>query len=106
MTFPRTSREHPGITPGTPISRLAARHFISRGILVERIYLRYTVFMPSPVRFAQIRHYLERHGWTLARISGSHHTFTKPGELRPLVIPVHHGKVDPIYEKQARKRSE
>jgi predicted RNA binding protein YcfA (HicA-like mRNA interferase family) len=60
--------------------------------------------MPSPVRFAKIRKHLERHGWTLVRISGSHHTFTKPGELRPLVIPVHQGKVDAIYEKQARKR--
>ncbi len=62
--------------------------------------------MPSPVRFAVLRKYLESHGWTLARISGSHHTFTKLGELRPLVIPVHHGKVDAIYEKQARKRCE
>ena len=62
--------------------------------------------MPSPVRFATVRRYLESHGWTLARINGSHHTFTKPGEPRPLVMPVHHGKVDAIYEKQARKRCE
>jgi len=62
--------------------------------------------MPSPVRFAKVRKYLEGHGWTLDRINGSHHTFTRPGELRPLVIPVHHGKVDAIYEKQARKRCE
>jgi predicted RNA binding protein YcfA (HicA-like mRNA interferase family) len=56
------------------------------------------------VRFAIIRQYLERHGRTLARINGSHHTFTKSGESRPLVMPVHHGKVDAIYEKQARER--
>lgn len=62
--------------------------------------------MPSPVRFTKIRKYLEHCGWTLDRISGSHHTFTKPGELRPLVILVHHGKVDALYEKQARKRCE
>jgi predicted RNA binding protein YcfA (HicA-like mRNA interferase family) len=53
-----------------------------------------------------IRQYLERHGWTLVRVNGSHHTFTKPGESRPLVMPVHHGKVDAVYEKQARKRCE
>jgi predicted RNA binding protein YcfA (HicA-like mRNA interferase family) len=53
-----------------------------------------------------IRKYLEQHGWTLARISGSHHTFTKPGEPRPIVIPVHHGKADSIYAKQAKKRCE
>jgi predicted RNA binding protein YcfA (HicA-like mRNA interferase family) len=62
--------------------------------------------MPSPVRFAKVRRYLESHGWTLVRISGSHHTFTRSGERRPLVIPVHHGKVDAIYEKQAHKRCE
>jgi len=62
--------------------------------------------MPSPVRFAKLRQYLEGQGWTLTRISGSHHIFTRLGELRPLVIPVHHGKVDAIYEKQARKRCE
>jgi predicted RNA binding protein YcfA (HicA-like mRNA interferase family) len=62
--------------------------------------------MPSPVRFAELRKYLEQHGWTLARINGSHHTFTKPGELRPIVIPVHQGKTDSIYVKQAKKRCE
>jgi predicted RNA binding protein YcfA (HicA-like mRNA interferase family) len=62
--------------------------------------------MPSPVRFAELRKYLEQHGWTLARVNGSHHTFTKPGEHRPIVIPVHHGKADFIYAKQAKRRCE
>ena len=62
--------------------------------------------MPSPVRFAEILRYLEKHGWRLVRINGSHHTFTKAGESRPITVPVHHGKVDAIYEKQAKKRCE
>jgi predicted RNA binding protein YcfA (HicA-like mRNA interferase family) len=31
---------------------------------------------------------LERHGWTLARIRGSHHRHEKPG-YSPVVVPVH-----------------
>jgi predicted RNA binding protein YcfA (HicA-like mRNA interferase family) len=62
--------------------------------------------MPSPVRFAELRQYLEEHGWRLARVNGSHHTFTKPGEYRPIVIPVHHGKADYVYVKQAKRRCE
>jgi predicted RNA binding protein YcfA (HicA-like mRNA interferase family) len=32
---------------------------------------------------------LERHGWTQARISGSHHIYEKPGERVKLTVPVH-----------------
>jgi predicted RNA binding protein YcfA (HicA-like mRNA interferase family) len=32
---------------------------------------------------------LERHGWHLQRISGSHHIFTKPGEPMHVAVPVH-----------------
>lgn len=28
-------------------------------------------------------------GWTLARIKGSHHVFTKSGQRERLVIPIH-----------------
>jgi predicted RNA binding protein YcfA (HicA-like mRNA interferase family) len=58
--------------------------------------------MPSEVRFAVVRKLLEAHGWTLARISGSHHVFTKAGE-RPIVIPVHHNKVHPRYVREIEK---
>ena len=58
--------------------------------------------MPSEVRFAEIRRLLEDHGWTLDRISGSHHIFTKPGE-RSISIPVHHGRVKPGYVGRIKK---
>ena len=32
---------------------------------------------------------IQRRGWTLARINGSHHIFTKPGYRERLVIPIH-----------------
>ena len=58
--------------------------------------------MASEERFAELKKLLERNGWTLARINGSHHTFKKPG-FRNIVIPVHHGKVKPFYVKEIRK---
>lgn len=58
--------------------------------------------MPSEVRFAVVRKLLESHGYTLARISGSHHVFTKPG-AETVSIPVHGGKVKPFYLKAIRK---
>ncbi len=35
---------------------------------------------------------LERKGWTLARIKGSHHIYNRPGALRPIPVPVHGNK--------------
>lgn len=32
---------------------------------------------------------LVRHGWTLVRIHGSHHVFSKPGRPEILTVPVH-----------------
>jgi len=32
---------------------------------------------------------LERHGWELLRISGSHHIYGKPGSIVRLSVPVH-----------------
>lgn len=61
--------------------------------------------MPSEVPFRDLRKYLESHGWTLKRISGSHHVFTKPGE-HPIVLPVHRGKIKPVYDREVRKRLE
>ena len=46
---------------------------------------------------------LERNGWTLNRITGSHHIFTKAGEPH-LAIPVHKGVVKYVYVKEAKKR--
>jgi predicted RNA binding protein YcfA (HicA-like mRNA interferase family) len=35
---------------------------------------------------------VERHGWTLLRISGSHHIYGKTGSVVRLSIPIHGGK--------------
>lgn len=32
---------------------------------------------------------LEKHGWNLARIQGSHHIYTKTGKDGIIVVPVH-----------------
>jgi predicted RNA binding protein YcfA (HicA-like mRNA interferase family) len=32
---------------------------------------------------------LERHGWTLQRISCSHHIYAKPGNTARIAVPVH-----------------
>jgi predicted RNA binding protein YcfA (HicA-like mRNA interferase family) len=32
---------------------------------------------------------IERHGWTLLRISGSHHIYGKPGSIVRLSVPIH-----------------
>jgi predicted RNA binding protein YcfA (HicA-like mRNA interferase family) len=46
---------------------------------------------------------LERSGWTLSRITGSHHIFTRAGEPH-LTIPVHKGLVKYGYVKEAKRR--
>jgi predicted RNA binding protein YcfA (HicA-like mRNA interferase family) len=35
---------------------------------------------------------VERHGWTLLRISGSHHIYGKTGSIVRLSIPIHGSK--------------
>lgn len=32
---------------------------------------------------------LERNGWMLARIQGSHHIYIKPGHIERLSVPIH-----------------
>jgi predicted RNA binding protein YcfA (HicA-like mRNA interferase family) len=58
--------------------------------------------MPSEMRFSEVQKMLERAGYQLVRISGSHHCFAKPGETL-LSIPVHQGKVKPYYVRQVEK---
>jgi predicted RNA binding protein YcfA (HicA-like mRNA interferase family) len=58
--------------------------------------------MATDTRFAIVRRQLEAHGWTLVRISDSHHIFKKPGA--PLLsIPVHHNRVKTAYVRQVQK---
>ncbi|MGG6268428.1 type II toxin-antitoxin system HicA family toxin [Leptolyngbya sp. AN03gr2] len=54
---------------------------------------------PNDVTFADIRNLLEQEGFTLDRITGSHHIFEK-GETT-FVVPVHNGKVKSVYVKRA-----
>jgi predicted RNA binding protein YcfA (HicA-like mRNA interferase family) len=35
---------------------------------------------------------LERHGWQLDRISGSHYVYKKPGRAHTIPVPVHGNK--------------
>ena len=35
---------------------------------------------------------LEKNGWSLARINGSHHIYVKDGEDAKIVVPVHGNK--------------
>lgn len=60
--------------------------------------------MPSEERFAVIRRLLERAGWKLVRINGSHHIFEKPGK-GIFSVPVHGGWVRPFYAREARRRA-
>jgi predicted RNA binding protein YcfA (HicA-like mRNA interferase family) len=58
--------------------------------------------MASPVRFSEVKRLLERHGWSLARVTSSHHLFKKPGD-RDWSIPVHNNKVKGEYVRQIKK---
>jgi predicted RNA binding protein YcfA (HicA-like mRNA interferase family) len=58
--------------------------------------------MPSETRFSEVRNMLERAGYRLVRISGSHHCFAKTGETL-VSIPVHRGKVKSHYVRQVEK---
>ncbi len=64
--------------------------------------LGYTLGVASEKRFSEVRKLLEKKGYSLTRISGSHHIFTKDGA--PLVsIPVHSNKVKSYYVKEIQK---
>jgi predicted RNA binding protein YcfA (HicA-like mRNA interferase family) len=58
--------------------------------------------MPGEMRLSEVQKMLERAGYRLVRISGSHHCFAKPGETL-VSIPVYQGKVKPHYVRQVEK---
>ena len=62
----------------------------------------YTSNMASERKFGEVKKMLEAKGYALARISGSHHVFTKPG-ARSVPIPVHRGKVKPAYVRMIER---
>jgi predicted RNA binding protein YcfA (HicA-like mRNA interferase family) len=45
----------------------------------------------KPVSGREFTRILERHGWRLLRIKGSHHVYGKPGVRAKLSVPVHGG---------------
>ena len=45
-----------------------------------------------PVSGRKFCRLLERDGWRLIRINGSHHIYGKPGEDDPVSVPVHGNK--------------
>ena len=61
--------------------------------------------MASDVRYSEVKKLLESHGWTCSRVKGSHHVFTKDGEL-PISIPVHRQKVKHSYVRRIKKKLE
>ena len=59
--------------------------------------------MPSDIRFAEVKKLLKSHDWTLSRIKGSHHVFTKEGES-PIVIPGHKRRVKYVYVREIKEK--
>ncbi len=53
---------------------------------------------PNNVTFSQIRKLLELSGFTLDRVSGSHHVFRRDSTIIP--IPVHNNRVKTVYVKR------
>lgn len=43
----------------------------------------------KPVSGKQFAKLLERRGWVLVRVNGSHHIYAKPGEIARISLPVH-----------------
>jgi predicted RNA binding protein YcfA (HicA-like mRNA interferase family) len=52
--------------------------------------------MAGEMRLPEALKMLKAKGYFLHRTSGSHHVFKKPG-VGMFVMPVHHGKVKPVY---------
>ena len=54
------------------------------------------------ITYAELSAVLTHEGWTLDRVTGSHHIFRSPkGQM--LSIPRHGKDVKPVYVKEARK---
>jgi predicted RNA binding protein YcfA (HicA-like mRNA interferase family) len=46
----------------------------------------------KPVSGRELARIVERRGWSLLRVSGSHHIYGKPGSIVRLSIPIHGNK--------------
>jgi predicted RNA binding protein YcfA (HicA-like mRNA interferase family) len=56
----------------------------------------------SEERFSVVKAMLTNAGWELVRINGSHHVFSK-ANAQTVSIPVHNGKVKPVYVRQVKQ---
>lgn len=59
---------------------------------------------PNAVRFSEARRLLEANGWTLARVTGSHHIFVRGGER--FTLPFRRPHILPIYVRQILTRTQ
>jgi len=55
---------------------------------------------PKSVSFDDLKKVIEKSGWKVINVVGSHYTFEKEGELRQLVKP--HGKRKDLYEREVK----
>jgi len=46
----------------------------------------------KPITGPEMCRLIEANGWSLRRVSGSHHIYSKPGERKVISIPVHGAK--------------
>ena len=46
----------------------------------------------KPVSGKELARVLDRHGWALLRVHGSHHIYGKPGSVVRLSVPIHANK--------------
>jgi len=46
----------------------------------------------KPLTGREFARLVEKQGWSLLRVHGSHHIYGKPGEVARLSIPMHAGK--------------
>lgn len=59
--------------------------------------------LPPEMPFAEVQKVLEHLGWSLDRVRGSHHVYTRNGET--ISVPRSSGKVKRIYLRQILDRS-
>jgi predicted RNA binding protein YcfA (HicA-like mRNA interferase family) len=59
-----------------------------------------TLNAPQNTRFADLCHLAAAFGYTLDRVSGSHHIFVHPQATRPLNLQNDKGKAKPYQVKQ------
>ena len=60
----------------------------------------------SLVKVKELIAEIERRGWELDRIRGSHHVFTHPNARRSVVVPVHGKEIPSFFAKSILKQAD